>query len=82
MMAAASLRVVVDTSAVDDAIRFFREHEETIVENDVLQDRLDELIETGKVAIVMTHNGVVRTEPSLQLIQLMADINRASRAPW
>lgn len=81
-MAAASLRVVVDTSAVDDAIRFFREHEETIVENDVLQDRLDELIETGKVAIVMTHNGVVRTEPSLQLIQLMADINRASRAPW
>lgn len=81
-MAAASLRVVVDTSAVDDAIRFFREHEETIVENDVLQDRLDELIETGKVAIVMTHNGVVRTEPSLQLIQLMADIDRASRAPW
>lgn len=82
MMAAASLRVVVDTSAVDDAIRFFREHEETIVENDVLQDRLDELIETGKVAIVMTHNGVVRTEPSLQLIQLMTDIDRASRAPW
>lgn len=81
-MAAASLRVVVDTSAVDDAIRFFREHEETIVENDVLQDRIDELIETGKVAIVMTHNGVVRTEPSLQLIQLMADIDRASRAPW
>lgn len=81
-MDAASLRVVVDTSAVDDAIRFFREHEETIVENDVLQDRLDELIETGKVAIVMTHNGVVRTEPSLQLIQLMADIDRASRAPW
>lgn len=82
-MAATRINVTVDTSAVDDALAFFREHEETIVESDDLQDRLDDIIAAG-VAVVCLHltGDVLRTEPSWPLLKLMADIDRASRAPW
>lgn len=75
--------IVLDASAVDDALAFFREHEETIVENDELQGRLDDLIAAGKVVVALHLAGdALRTEPSWQLLELMADIERKSRAPW
>lgn len=82
-MATAGTSFAVDTSAVDDALAFFREHEETIVESDDLQQRLDDIIAAG-VAVVCLHltGDMLRTEPSWPLIKLMADIDRASRAPW
>lgn len=82
-MATARIGIGVDTSAVDDALAFFREHEETIVESDDLQGRLDDIIAAGLAVVCLNLTGdVLRTEPSWALIKLMADIDRASRAPW
>ena len=73
-MATATLLLTADTSAVQDLIAHFRAHQETIQSEQI--DRLQELLDADRALIVFTGvDGIVHVEPSLPMIELMADVS-------
>ena len=72
-MATATLLMTADVSAVQDLIAHFRAHQETIQAGQI--DRMQELLDADRALIVFIDvNGVVHVEPSLPMIELMADV--------
>lgn len=77
-MATATLTLIADTSAVQDMVAHFRVHQETIAAGQV--DRLQQLLDTDHALIAFTDaDGVVHIEPSLPMIELMADVAGGAR---
>lgn len=69
-----TLTLIVDTSAVQDLVSHFRAYEETIHSEQI--DHMQELLDTDHALITFTDAaGIVHVEPSLPMIELMADVS-------
>jgi hypothetical protein len=76
---ATSLRIMADPTAAIEATEFLKLHEARIWRNEVLRERLQDLMEHNQMFIMMPAPGKPLhfiIEPSYPLIEIMAEVGR------